>query len=814
MKRGGGARPASAARLVANLDAAWRIALPREDWRTFAPARIRAACRSLLAFGRVRRRHQTLLRILRAPALARHAEPGTRIDLVTDDMPFLVDTLSMTLAAAGVAVRLIIHPILSVQRDARGRLYSLAPEARALQGVRESWQCLYVDTPGDEADCRALQRRLNSALADVRTAGTDWAAMRRAVRQLCTALEHDAPPLPAEVVAESRALLQYAEADHFTFLGYRESVLRSGPAGPQLLAVAGTGLGLLRDGRAGAGPAVAGVASEDIRRALRSPGLLVITKANQRATVHRPGYLDYIGVKRFDARGRVCGEARLLGLWTWSAYAADPRQVPWLRHKLQAIAACFPFTPDSHDGRRLARILETLPRDELFQAGVPELVRCARAVLVLQDRARVRVILRRDEFQRFWSCLVFLPRERCDAPARARIEQLLQAALRGQQLDSSLMIGDAPLAQLHVIVRVAPGARPRISEPRIERRIEAALVSWRDQLRAALRARLGEQRARTLERRYAPALPLAYMDGVGAAAAVDDLLDLERIESAPERMALRLEVPPAGDARRVHLRVLRRGEPLSIAELLPTLEHFGFSLVAERPYRLAPADGVAVWIQDLELQAQARSRAVLRRMAPELIATFRAVRTGEFDDDGFHRLLTAAELTARQVLVLRACGRYLLQTGMPFSQSTMERALCRHPGSARALWLLFAARLDPGLRRGAGPRAALLERRILRAIEAVTSPDEDRILRAFLATILASVRTNFFRADAAGRPRPWLSLKLEPARDPGTAAAAAAVRDLRALAARRRTAPALAPSRAAVSAGRSGPRTFAPRSSA
>jgi glutamate dehydrogenase len=767
MKRSGGARPDPAARLAANLYAAWRIALPREDWRTLAPARTRAACRSLLEFARIRRPHHTLLRIVRAPAPARNGEPGARIELVTDDMPFLVDTLSMTLAQAGVAVRLIIHPILDVQRNARGRLHALAPEARARAGVRESWQCLYVDTPGDEAECRALQRRLTSALADVRTACTDWAAMRRAVLQLCTALERDAPPLPAEVVAESRALLQYAEADHFTFLGYRESVLRAGPGGPQLLAVAGSGLGLLRDGRARADPAVAGVGSADIRRALRAPGLLVITKANQRATVHRPGYLDYIGVKRFDARGRVCGEARLLGLWTWSAYAADPRQVPWLRHKLQAVAACFPFGPDSHDGRRLARILETLPRDELFQSGVPDLVRCARAVLVLQDRARIRVILRRDEFQRFWSCLVFLPRERCDAPARQRIEQLLRAALRGQQLDSSLVIGDAPLAQLHVVVRVAPGPGPRISAARLERQIDATLVSWRDRLRTALRERLGEQRARELERRYAPALPLSYTDSVGAASAVEDLLALEQVETAPEQMQLRLEVPPAGDAQRVHLRVLRRGEPLSIAEVLPTLEHFGLSLVAERPYRLMLADGVAVWVQDLELQAQARHRAVLQRMAPELIAAFLAVRAGEFDDDGFHRLLIAAELTARQAQVLRACCRYLLQTGIPFSQSTMERALSQHPRSARTLWLLFAERLDPGLRRGAGHRAALLERRILRAIEAISSPDEDRILRAFLATILATVRTNFFRMSAAGRPRPWLSLKLEPNRIPG-----------------------------------------------
>ncbi len=758
-------RRAPAAGLAARLRSTWQLVLPREDWQSLDAAAVRAAVDGQLQFGARRRRHQTLLRVSAAPARPLRAPGGAIVELVTDDMPFLVDTLGMTLAQAGLSIRMIVHPVLRVQRDRSGRLLGLAAEGQSEDGQRESWQYLQIDPVGDEGECRQLQRRLRAALADVRSACTDWMRMRNAVLKLCAQLSRQPPPLPADVIAESRALLQYTEAHHFTFLGYRESRLRVGPAGPELVAVPGTGLGLLRRSRAAG--AAHGIGAEDIRRALRSSELLIITKANERSTVHRAGYLDYIGVKRFDARGRVSGEARILGLWTWNAYGADPRQVPWLRHKFKAVLTQFPFSPGSHDGKRLARILETLPRDELFQASVADLVHCARAVLMLQERSSVRLILRRDEFRRFWSCLVFLPRERCDADAQRRIEELLRAALHGHELDSSLSIGDSPLAQLHLLIRVDPRRRRRIDAHALERQIAAALVSWRDRLREALQARFGDARALALERRYGPAFPASYRQDVDAALAVDDLVDLQDLDAAPETMQLRLYRPPGAPAARVHLRILRRSDALAIADVLPTCEHFGLRLIAERPYVLDLPEGGRAWIQDLQLEEHAQHGIALAAVAGELIRALRAIRAGEIDDDGFNRLLVSARLTVRQVLVLRACCRYLLQTGIPFSQSYMERVLAAHPGTARALCELFEQRLGTRGGRGAARRAALLERRLARAIEGVVNPDEDRILRAFLATVLATVRTNCFRTDAAGAAPAVLAMKLEPAHIPG-----------------------------------------------
>ena len=780
--RPGSARP----RLALALLDAWRESLPREEWRELDAGSLAASCAAQLRFGARRRPGQVLLRILRTPPAG---ADGTVLELITEDMPFLVDTLQMGVARAGLAMQLVIHPVLSVRRDATGRLLALRglqslPESPArapaqlhggggpvrsggARALRESWQHLRLELIGSEAEARDLQRRLRAALADLRRACADWARMRRAVLQLCTALERRPPPLSARIVAESCELLRYMEAHHFTFLGMREYRLRRVARTLRLQPLPGSALGILRrrDSRAHDG----GASAANIRRALRSAELLIITKANVRSSVHRPGYLDYVGVKRFDASGRVSGETRILGLWTSSAYAADPRQMPWLRLKLQRVIAHFPFSPDGHDGRRLVHLLETLPRDELLQASVPQLIRCSRAVLALQERARVRLYLRQDEFRRFWSCLVFLPRERSSAAAEERIAALLRAALRGSSVESSLSVTEAPLAQLHVVVRVeAAGADGRAAPDvaSLERVLANALVSWRDRLRAALAARFGQTCAVELARRHANTFPASYRQDVDAELAVHDIADLLQLERAPERMQVRLYRPPRQRPERVHLRILRGGEALAVSEVLPTFEHFGLRLIAERPYRLA-AGGATLWAQDFELEHFARAPVALAQVSDELIAAFRAVRTGQLDDDGFNRLLVAAQLRVRQVTVLRACCRYLLQTGIAFSQSYMERVLGANPRAARALVELFERRLAPAAGRAATARAHRLERRALHAIDAVSGADEDRILRAFLAVVLATLRTNYFVRGADGQPRPWLSLKLDPAAIPG-----------------------------------------------
>jgi glutamate dehydrogenase len=747
--------------LLSTLLRAWRRSMPSEEFRQISIA-ARAHALDQLAYGRQRRNGQTLLRITSPPAATTARTLYSVLEVITDDMPFLVDTLLMNLATAGIGVRLIVHPIINARRNGSGRLLGFGPAGSAARVTPESWQQLWIDRIADEGERRQLEGELARALDGVRRACTDWAQMRATVGQLLERMEQQPPPLPLPVVRESAELLRYMADNHFTFLGYLESKLRRGKGGPRLEPVPGSGLGLLRDGKAPRGGQRASVPSDNIRRALHSRDLLVLTKANVRSTIHRTGYLDYVGLKLFDRRGKLSGEARIIGLWTTSAYRADPRTVPLIRQKVQRVIDHFPFSPTSHDGKRLVQILDSLPRDELFQASYRDLVRCARTVLVLQERQQVRLVLRRDEFRRFWSCLVFLPRDRCDAEARRRIEALLQRELGGGQLDSSLTVTDSPLAQLHVVVRCDEHFSPAIQHARLEREISEALVTWRDRLRQALHLAHEEQRAAALERYYAEAFPDAYRQEVMATLAVQDIADLEALGKAEGTTWLRLYRPAAQPGERVHLRIMRRVDALPVSEVLPILENFGLRIIGEHPYELRWPGAASAWIQDFELEQQERQVIDVAALAPQLTAAFAAVRAGELDNDGFNRLLISAGLQVREANVLRVYCRYLLQTGIPFSLAYMARTLNQHGSITRELWRLFDRCLSPAATdAGAARAAARCEERILKAIGAVRSPDEDRILRAFLALIRATLRTNYYRDDAVAAGR-CLALKLDP----------------------------------------------------
>src|SRR5258706_1184368 len=499
--------------LTARLLRAWRADLPVTDWSTAGALSLRAAADALLRFGARRAPRATLLRVSSPPIEDTPDGSYSVVELITDDMPFLVDTLTLILAASGHAFQLIAHPVLPVVRGRSGRLLHVGARRPGQEPRNESWQYLRIDRIADEEERRALRVRLLAALADVRSACEDWQAMRRTARELCRSLTHR-PAQAAGMAAEAAALLAYMEDNHYTFLGYQRYRVRRGT---RLEAVAGSGLGILRAGRGGRSPAAELLVQAGKREQL------AISKSGRRSTVHRPGYLDCVAVREFDRRRRLTGEVRFLGLWTSNTYHADPRTVPLLRLKVARVIDSFHFRASSHDGKRLVSILDGLPRDELFQASVAELRQCARAVLELHERARgVCLVLRRDPLRRFWSCLVYLGRERLDNDAFRRLEQVLRRALGGGQLDSSLAVGDAPLAQLHITVRISAGATTTVNRRALERELNEAMVTWRDRLRQALRVRHDEATATALERRYGQAFPAAYRQDVAPALAGHD----------------------------------------------------------------------------------------------------------------------------------------------------------------------------------------------------------------------------------------------------------------------------------------------------
>jgi glutamate dehydrogenase len=741
-----------------------------EDLAERAPKHLARAALAHLAFGERRVSGRTLVRVFNPDA---HQDgfdsPHTLVLTVTDDMPFLVDSLGMAVSRAELAVHLIVHPVLQVRRDRRGHLTDIGSNG-AHAAHAESWQLYEIDRITDAAQLEKLQRDLENTLADVRAAVTDWSTMRERVREVINRLESDPPPLPPADLGEARHLLDWMEGQHFVFLGYRHYRLERGRTEDRLVPDASSGLGILRANRRGHAPRPgATVLTGEVRARAREAELLVVTKANSVATVHRAEFLDYLGVKTFDGRGRVDGEHRFLGLWTSTAYHGSPRDIPVLRRKVEQVIEHFGLDPASHDGKAVLNVLETYPRDELFQAGIPDLIRIVRGVVNLYERRTVRLLVRRDPYHRFYSCLVYVPRDRYNTDVRVRIEQLAREGFAGTSVESHAQISGSNHARVHVVVRTDPQAHHHPDFAAIEHHIAEAALTWSDRLREVLIARRGEAAALTLGARYRTAFPLAYQEDVAPGDVLEDLVDLEALRESPRAMRLNLYRPPGQQPGRVHLKIVRLGDPVSISDVLPMLENFGLRVISERPYELVWPEGGAAWIQDFELEHRDTLQVDIARIEENFREAFAAAWSGAIENDGFNRLLLGAELNTREVVVLRAYCRYLLQTGVPFSQAYMERTLAANAGIARNLVRLFKTRFEPTSARSArgGERNADgIVAQIRSGLDGVSSLDDDRILRAYLTLVQATLRTNFYQHGGDGQPKPYMSFKFDPAKIP------------------------------------------------
>jgi glutamate dehydrogenase len=735
-----------------------------EDAANRDPEELAGAALSHLMFA-ARRRRSALVRVFN-PTLREHGfvSPHTIIDVVNDDMPFLVDSISLALTERGLTLHFIAHPVFMVERNAAGVLRSLQRRVENGNGTRprlESFQHLEIDRIVDPAVLSSLAAQIERGLRDVRVAYADWARMRQAAHLAAEDLAALSARFDPSDLSETCALLAWMEHRHFTFLGYREYRLAGRKGRERLEPVKSTGLGIMRPGHKPP-ESSSRILPEDIRRQSRARDLSLVTKGNMLSTVHRPGHLDYVGIKHFDAKGRLVGERRFLGLWTSAAYSSNPREIPLLRHKVAQVIEHFALAPDSHDGKALQHILESFPRDELFQASIPELTRIAAGIFGLHERPRVRVLLRRDPFRRFYSCLVYVPREKYNTQVRQRIERVIREAFAATSMESQVQIAESNLARIHIVARTLPTDEIRLDAEALENRVAAAVRSWMDSFKTALLARFDEAYALQLFATYAQAFPAAYTEDFNGESAALDVSFLEAMEKEPARLHLDIYRPDPRRKDKLFLKIFRRQDAIPISDLLPMLENMGLKVIAERPYELELQGAKRAWIQDLELLMQSPAAIPFDALDHEIKSAFTAVWTGRMDNDGFNQLTLSAGVPWRLVTVLRAYCRYLLQTGLPFSQGYIAQVLINNPLSSRLLADLFVARFDPQI--GAAARSkslARLGKRILEALEAVIRSDEDRILRGLWNTLSATVRTNAFMTDAAGQSTPYLSFKIE-----------------------------------------------------
>jgi glutamate dehydrogenase len=725
--------------------------VPPADVAERSPRDLCGAALSLWRFAERRRAGRAKIRVFNPDRVEDGwSSPRTIVEIVNDDMPFLVDSVTGAINQSDRVVHLVIHPVVTVARGTDGRLADIRDNAG--EGLRESWMQVEITPEKDPANLARLTESLSRVLADVRIAVADWQPMRDRLRRLFAGLsEPPLPPVPPTDIAEVQDFLRWLDDDNFTFLGYREYVFDGNakpPSGP---------LGILRDEAHSVFGGLRDLSSlpPEVQDFIRRRQLLIVTKSNQRASVHRAAPMDAIGLRRFDAAGEVVGLHLFLGLFTSLAYSRSPSSIPLLRLKVRHVLERSGLSPDSHDGKALLHILDTFPRDELFQSSEAALFDTAIGILNLQERQRIALFIRRDPLERFVSCLVFVPRDRYDTTLRLRFAAILEEAFNGQLQTFYTHLDESVLARIQFILRTTRGAVPSVDVAALERRLAEAGRGWSDRVAEAAEAAFGEAEARARLRRFEP-YPLAYQARTDAVQAV---ADLTRIEKALAGSPLEVALHPR-EAGLVGLRLYRAREPVVLSDILPIFDKFGLRVVAEEPFRLESADGV-VWIHEFALAAAA----VPADLSGELRARFEealvAAWTGRIESDGLNRLVLAAGLSARQTVILRLYAKLLRQAGTTYSQAYMEDALGAHPEIAARLVRLFETRFDPDRSAAEAAAAAAAEAQAIEAaLDAIDSLDEDRILRNQLALIRRTVRTNYYQELPAGGPKPYLAVKL------------------------------------------------------
>ncbi len=723
---------------------------PPEDIAAFPPptlARLANLARELSAS---RAAGGSLVRVFAPePATDGFAYDGAILVAINDDKPFLFDSLLGELSVQGLTVAAAFHPIVESQR-AGGE-------------GRESVIVIAIARERDAARLMAVEEGARRVFADVAAAVSDWRAMLEKLAESTEEMKRNPPPIEPSELNEAVAFLKWLADNHFTLLGCRDYAFDA--AANKHAALETSGLGILRDpaARIIRNPEDAEDLTPEVVGFLTDPHPIIVTKSTVRSRVHRPAQQDYIGVKRFDAAGRLIGERRFVGLFTSSAYHQLPAEIPLLRRKVTRVVERAGFGARSHDGKALAHVIETFPRDDLFQIGEDELLSQALGIMHVLERPRVKSFLRRDRFDRFVSALTFMPRDRYSGAVRARVGDILAQAFGGEVTLSNPTFDETPVARIHTIVTRLPGTHlMEADSDALQAAIEAATVTWSDRLGDALAAS-ADKRLNDLASRYADAFPLNYREQVTTQEALADIVRIERLaEGGLEDGEVSFHAwREAGDAAgTLRLKLLHAGGSAELSSVLPILENMGLIVVEETNYRVTPR-GLSnkLSIHAFAMRLKQPQPLDLETVGPKLEDALQMVWTGRAENDGFNALTIAADLEWHAVVVLRGIAKFLRQAGIAFSQPYMEEALVRNADIARLIVEFFKARLAPE----SASDGAEMHERIETALRDVKSLDEDRILRRFRNVVEATLRTNAWAKEPDGQERPALAFKFDSA---------------------------------------------------
>ncbi len=687
------------------------------------------------------------------------------IELVHKDMPFMVDSIRMELNRLGLGVHLHIHLPMSVTRDKKGMISSIQKPGVAGDNSMITPMLLEIDRQLEQNELDLIKDNLEKVLLEVTAAVSDWERMRSKLREIIEYMSDLPKKLRNEKNTESRDFLQWISGNHFTLLGYVYYELKGTDEKRKLVPKRNSLLGInvlddwkpkaynLKDVPKGARNLI-----------LRKNNLLVLTKLSAVSRVHRPAHIDYVGIKRVDAKGEIIGEDRFIGLYTSAAYNINPMNIPVLRQKILVVQKESGLTSYQHDSKVLRNILETYPRDELFQTGYANLLETSIGILQMQERPVIRLFVRRDPYGRFFACLVYVPREIYNTKIRLRITEILSENLQANgPIQFTTTFSESVLSRIHFIVPVHNAEAIKFNLQEVEKELQQSGLSWQDSLKEALLNTYGDVEGKRLTKRYVGAFQAGYQDDSTIPTAVLDIKHMELLTESNELSMLLYREQEEFHEEKIKFKLYYRNQPKPLSEVMPMLENMGLKVIGETPFKIKPTGGVNRWISDFELMHTVGKELNLDALKDKFQEAFREIWLGDAEDDGFNRLILSASLDWRETALLRAYAKYKWQIGSSFSQQYVEETLAAYPRIVRLLVDYFYLKFDPVQDRDERKEKQLF-RKIQKNLESVSNLDQDRILNRYLELINVTVRTNFFQKDDANKPKTYISLKLTPSK--------------------------------------------------
>jgi len=673
----------------------------------------------------------------------------TRLVIVNDDRPFLVDSLTNLLTRLGLTIYLTIHPVMEASRDTSGK------RQRSKTSAHESLIYFEVSPLPPSLPEALLHEAITRVLAKVAAATRDWRAMDATIGELSAIYKNTTKGVPKEEAQEIAKFLEWLRERNFVFLGVGE--FRSGANGTLKLQPK-TALGLFN-----LPPDNDDALERSSRSALTS--LISIHKSSDASEIHRSVRMDYITIRRLDAKGKPAGEIRILGLFTSAVYYQSTDLIPFIRRKVASVMQMSGFDSGGHSGKSLRTIIEFLPRDEIFAMDAKALFAMAMGILALELKPQLRLFPRPDPFGRFVSFLVYLPRERLSTDLREQMSKLLAKAYGGTRANYYTQITESPLARVQIIINTTPGDVPKMNVATLEHTLAAMVNVWQDSLKDALVNQFGEARGEALYFRYHEAFPPTYINSHSAQSAA---FDMRRMESCLSENGLALELFRRADEApsRLHLKCYTTQVDSMLSDIVPMLESMGCKVVDVTPFEIAPKDAAAMLIRDFILELPITKDFDLSAHKARLESALAGVWRGQTSNDPLNALVFYADLSIREIEILQVYARYLKQIGFSYSHVFMAQTLRQHPHLTRLLVDLFKTRFDPAQHSSRDANVKKIRAAIRDGLEQVSNLAEDTVIRRIKALILATLRVNYFQRDEQGKPKPYIAMKFRSAEIP------------------------------------------------